>query len=232
MRGRHRNRIRVLIGASTFVLALLLLWGSVQNWRLRRQRLLLDYARDYRHQVDARRLEAGIVQQTELIMREIGTEQDKRSAPGFTLVLVADDGSPACAAVLPFWELLLTKLPDKPPIEVWLVGFHAVDGGDWTRLLGNTLRKAGKPFRVLSVREPKLFAVATGIIGIPLASLHSGDAVRLVAAGQLPLDAYLKLEDTLAAPPGTTRQTVFIEGNQHDSIREMTPASRSGRKDD
>jgi hypothetical protein len=93
-------------------------------------------------------------------------------APKRQLILFYRASCQACERQIPYWERLLddVRLSD---IEVWLVSIG--DGGNLSQGMVRILKKRRLPYRLLRVRSAMPFTIATGIAGVPVTIVGTGE---------------------------------------------------------
>lgn len=170
-------RVAVLVAA---VALLGFSWYTqIQNRRLHRFTRELLAAREYPYVVTGLRLD--ILAESELLAAS--GEVVAPLAPERELLLVSSDECAYCKQNLPRWQELLAGLEPAPDREVWLLTF---DSFELLRPVVDQLERSQLAYRVLRVRDPILFSLKTGIVGVPLTMVLGADrSVEVICSGGL-----------------------------------------------
>ena len=174
-----RRRIFSGVVAVSAVALLAFSWYIyLQNVKLRRFATELLRAREYPYVVSGLKID----------ILEASTALEKwppapNRKPLQALVLAFSDTCVYCKRNLPHWEKLLAGLNVRDSQEVWLMTFNTAQ-----RLepIVRQLKARNIPFRVLAVKDPLLFSLKTGIVGVPMTFVLGEDSsVELLCHGQM-----------------------------------------------
>ena len=150
----------------------------LQNVKLRRFAADLLRAREYPYVVTG--LKVDLLQDSAVLARAPGTADNQ---PSRRLVLVTSDSCGYCTRNLPGWDRLLAGLSPRDAQEVWILTMNTARRAE---PLVRRMQAARLPYRVLAVRDPLLFSLKTGIVGVPMTLVLGRDSsVELICHGQL-----------------------------------------------
>jgi hypothetical protein len=171
---------RAVIAVAAVALIVSSWYIYVQNIKLRRFATGLLRAREYPYVVTG--LKVDILQDSALLQTSPDLSPADRK-PVRKLVLVTSDTCGYCARNLPRWKKLLAGLSPRDSQEVWLLTMNTARR---TEPLVRLMQAEKLPYRVLAVRDPMLFSLKTGIVGVPMTLVLGRDSsVELICHGQL-----------------------------------------------
>jgi hypothetical protein len=181
MASGNSNRIFSVIVAVAAMALLAFSWYTrVQNVKLQRYATNLLRAREYPQVVTG--LKIDILAESALLDRWPPSGSPDRK-PLQALVIATSDTCGFCKQNLPHWEKLLAGLNLRDSQEVWLMTFNTAQR---LQPIVQQLKARNVPFRVLAVKDPLLFSLKTGIVGVPMTFVLGEDSsVELICHGQM-----------------------------------------------
>lgn len=155
-------------------------YTRIQNAELQRYATSLLRAREYPQVVTG--LKIDILAESTLLERWSPSGGPDRK-PLQALVLATSDTCGFCKANLPRWEKLLAGLSLRDSQEIWLMTFNTAQR---LQPIVQQLKARSLPFRLLAVKDPLLFSLKTGIVGVPMTFILGEDSsVELICNGQM-----------------------------------------------
>jgi hypothetical protein len=207
----------VLIAALTLVA--LSGYTHFQNVKLRQRVADLVKAREYPQLLTGLKLD--ILATSTVLERWPHDSRENFPAGRRKLLLVTSDKCAFCKENSHNWLKLVASIERHTSSEVWLL---TMDTTNLTIPLVSELKKRDIPFRLLSVDDPLLFTMKTGILGTPTTLLLEGDAtVGLICSGQLGAREIQIFRDYLNR--GVAPRTVFLTSSDR-RMNEITASSQ------
>lgn len=187
-------------------------YTQIQNRRLHRFTRELLAAREYPYMLTGLRLE--ILAESELLAASAGISVP--FDPGRELILVSSDECGFCKQNLPRWQELLARLEPAPDREVWLLTFNSIE---LFSPLVDQLERSHIAYRVLRVRDPILFSLRTGIVGVPLTMVVGPDrSVEVICSGGLGAREIAIFQDHLNGVASPQRAQLVSQDPRTDGV--------------
>jgi hypothetical protein len=204
----HAKSSSAVFGPAVLVAAVILValswYTHLQNVKLRQRVADLVKAREYPYLLTGLKLD---ILATSTVLEQWPHDSHENGPGGRRkLLLVTSDKCGFCQQNSGNWLRLVASIAPHSSSEVWLL---TMDTTNLTLPLVGEMRKRGIPFRLLSVDDPLLFSMRTGILGTPMTLVLEGDStVGLICSGQLGTREIQIFGDYLNR--GVVPRTVFL----------------------